>query len=113
MKENSLKGKHLTGKNGTEYIIEAGRENGAVAFREAANAEAALQFCCEAKIKHGKLHGVYVVSYTVSKSEFFSVLHGEKTEETVIDALQRTYYKIPTVFLKLVSEMYLQESGEK
>lgn len=112
MKENSLKGECFTGRDGTKYIVEAGIKNGAVAFRETGNADAPLQFCCEAEIKNGKLHGTYFVSYTVSKAEFFCVLHGEKTEKTVVDALKRTYYKIPTVFLKLVGEMYLQKSEE-
>lgn len=117
-----MNGKNLTGsifksRDGKEYIITAGKEKGEIAFEEIGNTDATLNFCCDALIFDGRLKGTYFVNYTVSKKEFFESIDGfsqkEKINaETIASALKRKYYKIPTVFLKLVGEMYVRENGD-
>lgn len=109
MKKNDLTNKTFKNLDGTEYVVLAGYENGEIVFVEKDNPNAELYFACDAKIENSRLYSSYKVSYTLTKNEFFSAIKGINT----LDELKRQYYKIPTVFLKLIINLYLREkSGE-
>lgn len=114
MNNNNLTGCKFKGKDGTEYIIVAGKKGGAIAYEEIKNSNAPLNFCCDAFVTDNRLHGTYFVSYTVSKAEFFKVIDQFSEQEkacveTIASALRKKYFKIPTVFLHLVGEMYIKK----
>ena len=106
MKKNLI-GRIFTGTNNKEYIVLSGYEDQEIAFVEKDNPNEQLYFCCDAKIENGGLYSSYKVSYTVNKNEFFSVID----EENPLNSLKQKYYKIPTVFLNLVVEVYFYERG--
>lgn len=102
-------------KDGKLYVVCAGKEGGEIAFEEFGNPEAVLRFCCDAKIYGSCLFGTYFVTYMVRKSDFFKKIDAfsneQKTDaDKIASALKAIYYRIPRVFLRLVGEMYLQES---
>lgn len=114
METNDLKGRTFE-KDGQQYVICAGKEGGEIAFEKAGNTDAELQFCCDAELSESRLFGTYFVTYMVTKNTFFKKIDAlSKTQKTDADkiasALKATYYRIPRVFLRLVGEMYLQES---
>lgn len=118
--ENEMKRKNLAdyrfvGGRGKECRILRGYE-GAEALYEECGENEPLYFCCDAKIVKGRLKGSYCVSYTVTKEEFFDEIEAlseerKKNADSIAATLRKKYYKIPTVFLKLVGEAYL--GGEK
>lgn len=112
MNRNDLTGRTFSGKNGIEYVVVAGCENGEIAFVEKSNRDTPLFFCCDARIEHNRLYGSYKVSYTVSKAEFFNAIDSKESIDEAVIQLKEKFYKIPTVFLKLVAEMYLKENNE-
>lgn len=116
METNDLKGQTFE-KDGKQYVICAGKEGGEIAFEEAGNAEAVLRFCCDAELSGDRLFGTYFVTYMVTKNTFFQKIDAlskarKADADTIASALKDTYYRIPRVFLRLVGEMYLQESAE-
>lgn len=111
MKNSNLTGCTFEDKYGKEYVIIAGNEGGAIAYENIKAPESSLLFCCDAFVTNNKLNGTYFVSYTVSKTEFFKVVEEfseqeKSSTETITFALRKKYYKIPTIFLKLVSESW-------
>lgn len=111
MKNSNLTGHTFEDKYGKIYVIIAGNDGGVIAYENIKAPESSLLFCCDAFVKDGKLHGSYFVNYTVSKTEFFKVIEEfseqEKScTETITFALRKKYYKIPTIFLKLVCEAW-------
>lgn len=118
MNNNDLTGRRFKDKDGTEYVIAAGNEGEAIAYEDIKNPDAPIYFCCDAFVTDNRLRGTYFVSYTVSKAEFFKVIEQlseqEKTcVETIISALQKKYFKIPTLFLRLIGEVYMKEREGK
>lgn len=109
MTRKDLTGSTFFDKNGVEYVVTAGCENSEIAFAEKTNGNAPLWFCCDARILNSRLYGSYKVSYTVSKAEFFNNIQINTSAEETAVCLKEKYYKIPTVFLRLVAEMYLKE----
>ena len=108
--------KDLTGCRFTygevEYQVLSGYEGAEVICEEYGKDEPLL-FCCEAFIAEGKLKSSDCVSYTVTKKEFFADIEAlseesKRNADTIASALREKYYKIPTVFLKLVGEAYLK-----
>ena len=111
MNNNDLTGRRFEDKDGTEYVIAAGKEGEAIAYEDIKSPNAPLYFCCDAFVTDNRLCGTYFVNYTVSKAEFFKVIEQfneqeKMSVETIVSALRRKYFKIPTVFLYLVGEMY-------
>ena len=111
MNNNDLTGRRFEDKDGTEYVIAAGNEGEAIAYEDIKNPNAPLFFCCDAFVIDNRLRGTYFVSYTVSKAEFFKVIEQFSEQEkacadTIASSLRKKYFKIPTVFLRLVGEMY-------
>ena len=109
MKGNDLTSKTFKNSNGTEYVVLVGYENGEIVFVEKANPDAELYFACDAKIENSRLYSSYKVSYTVTKDEFFNAIKGVHP----LEGLKRQYYKIPTVFLKPIVDLYLREKSGK
>lgn len=116
METNDLKGQSFK-KDGKRYVICAGKAGGEIAFAEAGNTEAVLRFCCDAELSGDCLFGTYFVTYMVTKNTFFNKIDAlfkdRKTDaDTIASALKSDYYRIPRLFLRLVGEMYLQESAD-
>lgn len=107
--KNDLTKQTFKNSDGTEYVVLAGYENSEIVFVEKDNPDAELYFACDAKIGNSRLYSSYKVSYTLTKIEFFNVIKGVNP----LDELKRQYYKIPTVFLKLIINLYLSEKSEK
>ena len=100
--------------NGKEYVILSGYQNSEIVYEECRNPNAPLNFCCDAQIINNHLKGSYCVNYTVTKEEFFVVIEALKDKNkgdinTITSALRERFYKIPTVFLKLIVQVYLKE----
>ena len=115
METNDLKGQSFE-KDGKRYVICAGKAGGEIAFAEAGTEGVVLRFCCDARISENRLFGTYFVTYMVTKSTFFKKINtfsnAQKTDaDAIASALKSTYYRTPRVFLRLVGEMYLQESA--
>ena len=107
--KNGLTNKIFIGTDGTEYVVLAGCEDKEIVFVEKTNPDAELYFACDAKIENSRLYSSYKVSYTVTKDEFFNAIVGI---DPLVE-LKQKYYKIPTVFLNLIVDLYLKEkSGE-
>lgn len=111
MESKNLTGFKFEDKYGNAYVIIAGSKGGAIAYEDIQNPNTPLYFCCDAYVEKDKLHGAYFISYTVSKAEFFEAIEKfneqEKASvETIVSALRKKYYQIPTVFLKLVVEAW-------
>lgn len=111
MKNSNLTGHTFEDKYGKVYVIIAGNEGGAIAYEDVNSTNAHLLFCCDAFVTDNRLHGTYFVNYTVSKNEFFKVIEEfseqeKESVESIVFALRERYYKIPTVFLKLVGEAW-------
>lgn len=119
MERKDLTGYTFTSRDEKKYVITAGCEGRAIAFEPFGQSGSPLHFCCDAKIVQNGLRGSYNVSYTVSKEEFFAEIDTFCEEEKsdareIATALRYKYYKIPTVFLTLIGEMYLRErKGQK
>ena len=105
--KNNLTGTTFKSPYNTEYIVLAGYENDSIVFAEKDNIDAPLWFACDAKIENSRLYSSYKVSYTVSKHEFFNGF--DSTDP--VNSLKKKYYKIPTIFLKLIIELYFYERG--
>lgn len=108
--------KNLTGyrfRSGkVEYQVLSGCEGTEIVYEEYGKNEP-LYFCCDARIADGRIKGSYAVSYTVTKEEFFAAIEvlseeDKKNADTIVAALRKKYYNIPTVFLRLVGEAYLK-----
>ena len=115
MERKDLAGIKFKSTKGKEFVILSGYKNSEIIYEEC-NSNTPLLFCCDAKIIDGKLNGSYCVSYTVPKEEFFAVIENlteekKKDADAIACALREKYYKIPTVFLKLVVQAYIQERG--
>lgn len=113
MERKDLTGYRFTDSNVTAYKVLSGYEGSEAVYEECDKNEP-LYFCCDTKIVNGKLNRSYCVSYTVSKEEFFTETENlseekKKDADIIADALREKYYKIPTVFLRLVGEAYLKE----
>ena len=114
METNDLKGQTFE-KDGKRYVICAGKAGGEIAFAEAGNTEAVLRFCCDAELSGDCLFGTYFVTYMVTKSTFFNIIDAlskDRKTDAETSALKSDYFRIPRVFLRLVGEMYLQESAD-
>lgn len=112
MEQKDLTGYKFAYGRETEYQVLSGYEGAEVICEEYGKDEPLL-FCCNAFIVDGKLKNSYCVSYTVTKEEFFAAIEGlseelKRNADTIAAALRKKYYKIPTVFLKLVGEAYLK-----
>lgn len=115
MEQKNLTGYSFKGDGGKLYRVLAGCEDSEIVYEECGK-NAPLCFCSDAKILGDKFKGSYRVSYTVTKEEFFAEIGSfcevkKKNADTIASALREKYYKIPTVFLKLIGEVYLK--GEK
>ena len=114
MEKKDLTGYRFTDSRGVSGTIIAGCEATEAVSEE--KGSGLLHFCCGAKVVDGILRGAYHVCYTVTKEEFFADIEGlnkeeKKNADTIAAALREKYYKIPTVFLRLVGEGYLK--GER
>ena len=112
MERRKLCGKRFVSKDGKEYVIIAGVENGEVAFEEYMHPESPLNFCCDAVLTGNALKGSYNVSYTVSKEVFFKeidTLNEKENPEEIACELKNKYFRIPNAFLRLVGEAYIKE----
>lgn len=112
MERKDLAGYRFKGGSVVLYQIIAGYQNSEVAYEKLDKNEP-LFFCCDAEIVSGKLKGSYCVSYSVTKEEFFTEIESLskdcKTDaDTIASELKEKYYKIPTVFLKLVGEAWMK-----
>ena len=112
MEQKDLIGCRFTYDGKSEYQILSGYE-GAEAVCEEYGKDEPLLFCCDAFLVDGKLKSSYCISYTVTKEEFFADIEGlseelKRNADTIASALREKHYKIPTVFLKLVGEVYLK-----
>lgn len=113
MKRKDLTGIKFKSTNGKECVILSGYQNSDIVYEECGISDALLNFCCDAQIINNHLKGSYCVSYTVTKEEFFTEIEtlseeNKENADTIAAALRKKYYKIPTVFLKLVGEVYLE-----
>lgn len=111
MEQNNLTGYRFR-NGGAEYQVLSGYEGAAVVYEECGKNEP-LHFCCDIRITDSKLKGSYSVSYTVTKEEFFADIESlseeyKKNADTIAAALKEKYYKIPTVFLHLLGDVYLK-----
>lgn len=112
MEQKDLTGYRFTDNSGNSYQVLAGYEGSEIVYEEC-DKNTPLCFCCDVKIVDSRLKCSYRVSYTVTKEEFFTEIEGfceekKKDATTIASALREKYYKIPTVFLKLVGEVYLE-----
>ena len=112
MKRKDLTGHRFVSSNGTECRVLSGCEGTEVLYEEYGKNEP-LFFCCDAEIVGDKLKGSYCASYTVAKEEFFAEIEvlseeNKKNADIIAATLRERYYKIPTVFLRLVGEAYLK-----
>ena len=115
MEQKNLTGYSFKDDIGVYYRVLAGYEGSEIVYEESGK-NAPLCFCSDAKIVDDKLKASYRVSYTVTKEEFYAEIESfceekKKDAAAIASALREKYYKIPTVFLKLVGEVYLK--GEK
>ena len=113
MKRKDLTGIKFKSTNGKECAILSGYQNSDIVYEECGILDALLNFCCDAQIINNHLKGSYCVSYTVTKEEFFTEIEtlseeNKENADTIAAALRKKYYKIPTVFLKLVGEVYME-----
>lgn len=113
MERKDLTGCRFVGSNSKEHLILAGCESKEVVFEECDSEGTTLVFCCDAKLVDGRLYGTNHTAYAVTKNEFFKTIHRfadvqKSNIDTLTSELRKKYYKIPTAFLKLVSEMYLK-----
>ena len=111
MERKNLSGCRFT-YGGIEYQVLSGYEGAEVVCEEYGKDEPLL-FCCDAFLVDGKLKSSYCVSYTVSLKEFFADIEtlseeAKRNADTIAAALREKYYKMPTVFLKLVGEVCLK-----
>lgn len=114
MKRKDLTRVKFKGADGKEYIILSGQQNSEIVYEESGISDAFLNFCCDAQIINNHLKGSYCVNYTITKEEFFAVidiLDDKKKGDinTITSELRERFYKIPTVFLKLIVQVYLKE----
>lgn len=114
MQQKNLTGYIFKGSSNIDYVVLSGYEGNGIVFEQIDIENSPLQFCLDAYLSSGKMKGSYFVSYTVSKKEFFSEIESfteenKKDADTIASALKEKYYKIPTVFLKLVGEAWLKE----
>lgn len=114
MKRKDLTGIKFKSTNGKEYVIISGYQNSEIVYEEFGISDALLNFCCDAQIINNHLKGSYCVNYTITKEEFFAVIDtlDDKNKgdiNTITSALRERFYKIPTVFLKLIVQAYLKE----
>ena len=112
MERKDLAGYRFERGRGNLYQIIAGYQYSEIAYERLGENEP-LFFCCDAEIVSGKLRGSYCVSYSVTKEEFFTEIESLskdcKTDaDTIASELKEKYYKIPTVFLKLVGEAWMK-----
>ena len=114
MERKDLTGIRFKSTNGKDYVILSGYQKGEIIYEECGNPNAPLNFCCDAQIINNHLKGSYCVNYTITKEEFFAVIDilDDKNKgyiNTITSALRERFYKIPTVFLKLIVQAYLKE----
>lgn len=112
MERKNLTGCRFTDNSGAEYQVLSGCEGAEIIYEVCGKSEPLL-FCCDAEIVDGRLKGSYCVSYTVTKEEFFAAIEtlsedNKINTDAISAALREKYYKIPTVFLRLVSEAYIK-----
>lgn len=118
MNNNDLTGRRFKDKDGTEYVVAAGNEGDVIAYEDIKNPNAPLYFCCDAFVTDNRLRGTYFVNYTVTKEEFFKVIEQfseqeKMSVETIVSASRKKYFKIPTLFLRLIGEVYMKEREGK
>lgn len=106
--KNDLTKQTFKNSDGTEYVVLAGYENSEIVFVEKDNPDAELYFACDATIENSRLYSSYKVSYTVTMEEFFSSIVGIDP----LAELKQKHYKIPTVFLKLIVDLYWRNKSE-
>lgn len=112
MERKNLTGCRFTDRSKTEYRVLSGHEGAEIVY-EAIDRNEPLLFGCDTNFVEGKLKCSYKVSYTVTKEEFFACIEelseeSKRNADTIAAALKEKYYKIPTVFLRLVGEAYLK-----
>lgn len=111
MERKDLTGCKFIGNSGKEYLILAGCEGSEVVFEERCNEAPMLEFCCDAKIIGNQLQGSYHTGYAVTKDELYAAVEGSDQKDDVdviVNDLKKRYFKVPTVFLRLVTKSYLK-----